>query len=56
MRCEKHLAIIRDSERKRREAYITSKHAGADSLAPPKSGIAPFLNDPSLLPKRPPGK
>jgi hypothetical protein len=41
--------------KKERQTYAKAKFV-EDLILPPKNGIAPFLNNPALLPKRPPGK
>ncbi len=41
--------------RKQKRAYAKKMQA-IELVEPPKNGLAPFLSDPSLLPKRPPSR
>jgi hypothetical protein len=51
-----HLAFRRGGFSKaEKRAYAIKKH-GEALLEPPKKPLAAWLSDPSLLPKRPPGR
>jgi hypothetical protein len=41
--------------KKERQAYAKEK-AMEELVQPPKAPLAPWLSDPSLLPKKPPGR